>query len=452
MSRWRLIARVVIGSAILTPLAWGAEPTAVERGRKALHQRAFIPAMWSLTANDNAWRQWGTGRTEPPRPYEQPFMQRYGLHPAPFDNGKYPMGLREGYNLLLGKGLTADCLLCHGGSIAGKSYVGLGNSALDFQALFEELGKAGGTTSKTPFVFSNVRGTSESGSMAVFLLGFREPDLTVRYPRMDLDLRENLCEDVPAWWLLKKKKTMYHTGATDARSVRSLMQFMLNPLNPATTFQQEEATFKDIQAYLLSLEAPNYPFPIDRAVAATGEVLFNKTCSRCHGTYGDQWTYPNRIVPLDIIGTDRTRFDGITQKFGDYYNKSWFGHEKLDRPTAVAMEPTTGYQAPPLDGIWATAPYFHNGSVPTVYHVLNSKARPKFFTRSYRTDADAYDPVKLGWKVQVLAGGADPSLPGYERRKVYDTTQPGRGNSGHTFGDELTEQERLAVIEYLKTL
>ena len=111
-----------------------------------------------------------------------------------------------------------------------------------------------------------------------------------------------------------------------------------------------------------------------------------------------------------------------------------------------------GYQAPPLDGIWASAPYFHNGSVPTVYHVLNSKARPKVFTRSYKTDLDAYDAEKVGWKVQVLERGPAGGVSAFERRKVYDTTQPGRGNGGHTFGDELTEDQRRAVIEYLKTL
>jgi hypothetical protein len=116
------------------------------------------------------------------------------------------------------------------------------------------------------------------------------------------------------------------------------------------------------------------------------------------------------------------------------------------------MTAARGYQAPPLDGIWATAPYLHNGSVPTVYDVLNSKARPKFFTRSYRTDAAAYDAKKLGWKITLLSQGPDRQLPAYERRKVYDTTQPGRGNGGHRFGDALSEDERWAVIEYLKTL
>ena len=56
---------------------------------------------------------------------------------------------------------------------------------------------------------------------------------------------------------------------------------------------------------------------------------------------------------------------------------------------------TAGYQAPPLDGVWATAPYFHNGSVPTLAGVLNSKARPKVFTRSYHTGEEDYDKDKV---------------------------------------------------------
>ena len=134
------------------------------------------------------------------------------------------------------------------------------------------------------------------------------------------------------------------------------------------------------------------------------------------------------------------------RKFGDYYAKSWFNED-------YPIHETDGYQAPPLDGIWATAPYFHNGSAPTVYHVLNSKARPKIFTRSYRTDLDAYDSRQTRLESEVLTEKPDPKkLSPIEYRKIYDTTPVGRGNGGHTFGDELSEDERMAVIEYLKTL
>src|SRR5262249_32919403 len=161
---------------------------------------------------------------------------------------------------------------------------------------------------------------------------------------------------------------------------------------------------------------------------------------------------PNKIVPIDEIGTDRTRWAGLSEGVGRHYNESWFAHEKTGWLTDdYPARQTAGYQAPPLDGIWATAPYLHNGSVPTVYHLLSSKARPKYFSRSYRTGKEDYDPVKLGLKTQVLEHGAEPQLPARERRQVYDTTLPGRGNSGHTFGDALSEDERLAVIEFLKT-
>ncbi len=439
---WGLVALLFVSASA------AAEGPSAERGRQALQGRAFVPPSYSAKAYDEVWKQWGLAEKPAAADYDRLFRERYGLHTAPYANGRYPMGVRESSLAFgLGKGVAFDCLLCHGGSIAGQSYVGLGNASLEIQAFFEEMAAADGRPPHTPFHFGNVRGTNEAGGMAVFLLGYREPDLTLRAKPVDLDLHDDLCEDVPAWWLLKKKKTMYYTGSTDTRSVRSLMQFMLSPLNLPATFQQEESTFADIRAFLLSLEPPKYPLPVDRALAGRGETVFANHCARCHGTYGANWTYPNKIVSLEQIGTDRHRFDGITRTFDDYYDKSWFsqgGH--------YATTEHKGYQAPPLDGIWATAPYLHNGSVPTVYHVLNSKARPKVFTRSYRTDLDAYDAKRLGWKFEEVSAPDPRGVSPIEFRKVYDTSQIGRGNAGHTYGDKLTDEDRYAVIEYLKTL
>lgn len=425
-----------------------ADAPSAQRGKKALLERAFVPAAWPHSAYDNAWKYWQPAPEKKPADYDRAFRDYYGLPEAPFANGRYPMGLREG-SLLILKGLTTDCLLCHGGSLLGKSYVGLGSASLDIQAFFVDLNRAAGRSGKLPFTFGRVRGTSEAGAMAVYLHALREPDLSLRLKPHPFPLRDDLCEDVPAWWLLKKKKSMYHTGNADARSVRSIMQFMLAPTNTLKTFEKEEPTFADIRAYLLTLEAPKYPFPIKHDLARAGAAHFAKHCARCHGTYGPDWTYPNKVVPLEVIGTDRARFDGLPRQLGEFYNRSWFARET---GTGYKALETDGYQAPPLDGVWATAPYLHNGSVPTLYHVLNSKARPRIFTRSYRTGADDYDRDKVGWKVRVLprAPGADVSA--VERRKVYDTTQPGRGNGGHTFGDALSDDQRRAVIEYLKTL
>jgi hypothetical protein len=446
MFRW---LSAVITLAVLSPLLRGGEPTPAERGYKALTETALMPGFWKPSAVANAWKEWGVKNK--PANYDAAFRDRYGLHPAPYPNADLPMGLRK-TTILLRPAIGADCMLCHGGSILGKSYVGLGNSTLDIQALFEDLAKAGGQSGKLPFTFSNVRGTNEADGFGVYLLGFRDPDLSLREWK-DLGLHDDTCSDVPAWWLLKKKKTIYHTGATNARSVRTLMQFMLHPLTTAKSFASAEPAFRDIQQYLLNLEAPKYPFAIDWTKAAKGEAIFKENCAKCHGTYGEKWTYPNKVIALEEIGTDPKRFEGIERAYGEAYAKSWFGQEKGE---ALAggnqIRVTNGYQAPPLDGVWATAPYFHNGSVPTLYHVLNSKARPRLYTRSFQTDEPAYDQRKVGWKITELATPPSEKLPAIERRKVYDTSKPGRSNAGHIFGDELAEEERWAVVEYLKTL
>ena len=441
----RLLTLVIL--AFVAMPAHG-EPTAAERGYKAITQTAFIPAAWRPQAYDNVWKRW-PGVKEKPADYDGAFRDYYGLHPAPYPNDKLPMGLRSG-SILFVKGIAVDCMMCHGGSINGKSIVGLGNTSLDIQAVFEDLSAADGRSPRLPFTFSNVRGTTEAGTFAVYLLGFREPDLQLKFPRQDLGLHADQCEDVPAWWLLKKKKTMYHTGGADARSVRSKMQFMMTPITPASDFTKHEAAFRDVHEYIMSIEAPKYPFAIDRGLAAKGEKVFTANCATCHGTYGEKWTYPNKIVPMDKIGTDPKRFAGIEEKFGDHYNQTWFAKEKGD--DGYKFIPSKGYQAPPLDGVWATAPYLHNGSVPTLYHVLRSDVRPRVFTRSYSTREVDYDKELVGVRITVLRGPPDGQLHPHEARKIYDTSQPGRSNKGHTFGDHLTVEERNAVIEYLKTL
>lgn len=433
-------------ATLLTAADTGKSPA--ERGEAILQTKAINPAIWSRKAYDNVWKQWGL--TEKPADFAERFRDRYGLHPSPFANKDYPLGLRDARGLI-SSGVSTDCMICHGGSILGKSYVGLGNTALDMQLLYDELAQADGRKRGTPFTFTNVRGTTEAGAMAVYLLQLRDADLNMQ-PAIDLGLRTDLCEDTPAWWLLKKKQTMYHTGSTGARSVRSLMQFMLTPLYSAGDVKRHEPIFADIQAYLLSIEAPKYPLPINTSLAAQGEQLFGQHCAKCHGSYGTNPTYPNKIIDLDVIGTDRTRAEGFTRQAKEHYDRSWLGQEKGLDGQVHPTDYNLGYQAPPLDGVWATAPYFHNASAPTLYHVLNSKARPTLFTRSFRTGIEDYDAEKVGWRFTPLDQPLPATAPASERRKVYDTTQPGRGNGGHTFGDKLSDSERRAVIEYLKRL
>jgi mono/diheme cytochrome c family protein len=427
-----------------------ARDPAADRGQEAVHGRpALNPALWTRAAQETAWKRWGLA--ERPADYAGAFRERYGLHAAPYDNQGLPMGLHE-VRGLLGKGIDIDCLLCHAGSVAGQSYIGLGNASIDLQGLYEDLSAADGHGPEVPFQFSHTRGAIDPVAPVTFLMEWRDADLSLRTRPVKLDFRNDVVSDPPAWWLLKKKRTRGWTGAMDVRSTRVDMVNLLTPFNGAAYIKKQAPVFADIHAFVLGVEPPRYPFPIDPGRAAQGRDLFARHCARCHGTYGPEGSYPNKVVDLDVIGTDPTMARAFTAKNLEYFNASWFAGQAGPDGEPYLVRDRGGYQAPPLDGVWATAPYFHNGSAPTVADVLNAKARPRVFTRSFRTGAEDYDPAKLGWKVQVLDRGPGDDVPGYERRKVYDTTQPGRSNGGHTFGDDLTDVERRAVIEYLKTL
>ena len=220
-------------------------------------------------------RSSGTGRRPTPRaiprPTPRPSIAGTACHPAPYPNDGLPMGLRRGNGPDGSKvGIAIDCMACHGGSIGGTSYVGLGNTQLDLKLLFHEMLKADGKRlPPSTFVINSSRGTVNAGMFSVVLLSLRNPDLSFR--NFPLPLGANLPElDVPAWWLLGKKSTMYYDGRTDARSVRTNMQFMLGEKTLAQ-FKELEPTFRDIQAYFKSLNAAQISVPDRPAEGRPGQ-------------------------------------------------------------------------------------------------------------------------------------------------------------------------------------
>src|SRR5262245_14682739 len=435
--RRELLTGLCFAAAVAGTYGWAADAkdtTAIERGRDAVRGRpALNSPLWNVQTVEQVWKQWGLNAR--PKDFERLFRERYGLHAAPYDNHGLPMGMHISSGLL-GKGVITDCLMCHARNVAGQTIIGLGNASLDAQGLIDELGTSG-LIWKFPVSFSHVRGTLDVMSPVAFLMELRDPDLEFAQKPAKLDYVDNVCSDPPAWWLLKRKKTRNWSGGVDARSVRLDMVNILGPFNDGAFVRKQESVFADIHAFIMSVESPKFPFAIDGKLAEQGRPIFNKTCAKCHGTYGPDGQYPNKVVPLDKLGTDPVLARSLTKKNRDHINKSWLSREKTADGTELRLRETGGYQAPPLDGVWATAPYFPNASVPTVYHVLNSKARPRIWTRSYGTGKEDYDPAKLGWKIDVLERPPSREISGIERRKIYDTTLPGRSNAGHTFGDAL---------------
>lgn len=246
---------------------------------------------------------------------------------------------------------------------------------------------------------------------------------------------------------------------------------------------------------LRKLESPLWPEkilpPIDRALASKGEAIYKAQCQSCHAPIDR--ADPNRrvtamVTGIDVVGTDAQAAKnllsakaptGVLQGAINSRTGEKFGAEAsaLDllgdlvtgalsaQPAAAAaatvnakahgLEETSkqgnhtkptpkapvadlmSYKARPLNGIWATAPYLHNGSVPTLYDLLLPPAsRPKKFTLGRRE----LDPKKVGY----VSDGDAPF--------VLDTSVTGNGNGGHAYGTTLSDADRWALVEYLKTL
>ncbi len=267
----------------------------------------------------------------------------------------------------------------------------------------------------------------------------------------------------------------------------------------------------DLEWLAYYIDPPRWPAAIFGEIkpdlAAAGGEIFKKQCAGCH-EYGDDRRTPTGLIKLNAmrpeeVGTDPTAAlriacpipdigalsvppksysvedsqllkDCSGVKAGEAFSGNPFAKtvqvavdnikqkayagagidaaqqramEDLDqrggvawRDTLIDTQPPYGpYAARPLYGIWAAAPYLHNGSVPTLYHLLLPPGqRPKTFALGARE----YDPVKLGFVVDTACSAQDC---------LVDTSETGDGNGGHLWGTDLTESDRMALLEYLKT-
>jgi hypothetical protein len=267
----------------------------------------------------------------------------------------------------------------------------------------------------------------------------------------------------------------------------------------------------DLEWLAYYLDPPKWPAAIFGEIkpdlAAAGGEIFKKHCAACH-EYGDDRRTPTGLIKLNAmrpeeVGTDPTAAlriacpipdigalavlpksysvedsrllkDCAGVKAGEAFSANPFAKtvqvavdsikqkafaaagigvaqqramEALDqrggvawRDTLIDTQPPYGpYAARPLYGIWAAAPYLHNGSVPTLYHLLlPPDQRPKTFALGARD----YDPVKLGFVVSTACSQQDC---------LVDTSETGDGNGGHLWGTDLSESNRMALLEYLKT-
>lgn len=364
-----------------------------------------------------------------------------------------------------------NCLLCHGGHFNGELVVGLGDVETDFTADFAIVSKAvdfleplkdelftPGEIGELEKFVARVRklgdvtkmrtvGTNPANEIGVLLFSHRDRH-TLRWseePMLALPARERIPVDTPPWWRMAKKSTQFFNGMGRGDHRQTMMTASSLCVDDIADAEKIDAYFNDVNAFIRDLKPPTYPFAVDRERAALGARVFAANCAGCHGTYGKDASYPNLVIPLEVVKTDPVYAAAgpFLSEFVAWYNDSVYGQEAW-------LEPNVGYVPPPLDAIWATAPFLHNGSVPTIEAVLDSKSRPRYWKR-VDFDSRHFDEERLGWPYEQLSYGQDDAGDA-ERKYIYDTTQIGHWNTGHTFGDHLTDDERRAVIEYLKTL
>lgn len=281
----------------------------------------------------------------------------------------------------------------------------------------------------------------------------------------------------PFIWDMEKTAWLHYNANTNSVVERNIGQALglgatFDPKTYDTTVLIENT--RDMEWLTYKLTPPAWPEEllgkIDQTKVGRGKPLYEQHCARCHDKYetttdglrhyqlftlAEAGTDPHQAenfhAPITLNGKQASFaiengrvVDLIKQAYYKKYNiapneqKQWEGGRA---PTSwkdrLADEDKRVYAARPLSGIWATAPYLHNGSVPSLYALLlPGDQRPTEFYTGNRE----YDPKNLGYLTT-------PGAVGFR----FDTQGNGNSNRGHEYGTSLSDDDRYALLEYLKT-
>lgn len=522
------------------------------------------PDNFDLLVSERYGSGFKTGSNPYPKPGEDPNRTNGGT-------GKLPEMFTQLRDPKTGKwtgriGIT--CHACHSGVVGNTLTHGGGSSLADLNLFLRDMLPLGYLASFA--VIANLNHTRGTNNASDINLAFIFPDEKLLTPSEFFGVLTSGTSagmDTPAWWNMGHRPVKFADGVFPMDAPRVDMVFytpffglfggLLGKISEAGQ-DWMRANGPPLNTWIESLKAPVYPLAVNKTLAEQGAVLFhtldmwdptrknpiprpqgNGSCAACHGAYSPKFVndptflvspelegIASYIVPQNIIGTNPVRWQVNNESVQKAGAKNFFGY-----PTTYGTENDCGpqnqkrlrgdrelgYLAPPLYGVWATAPYFHNGSVPNVWEVLKPADRKPIWRRKskpqpswklgqlknvimgFDTDiARAYDPVKMGWKYDTVACKwrtlLNPSVTPYincdpndeyndplfqmilnplfsniilawnilfppilsdshmEDRKIFNTHRYGQGNKGHEFNSVLTDAERLAIIEYLKTL
>ncbi len=432
--------------------------------------------------------------------------------PLTAEEKSLPMGATL-WETELGTGITFGCAACHTSDLFGVKVIGLTNRFPRANEFFTQ--GAALAPYVNSFVFRDVLKTTEEERLMLVkakkqlkYVGTKKP-VTVgldtslaqvalslakrkddayatrtpfshRFPRRN-KLEKMVADSKPAvWWNLKYKNRWLSDGSiVSGNPVHT--NFLWNEIGRGTDLVELEKwldenveTINALTATVFATKPPRYEKffginSIDIEKAKRGEKHFVTSCQRCHGTYEKGWSAPDayamspeeqiqnisvryhKKTPIRDVGTDPGRYLGM-REFANDLNRL-----AISKSIGAVVEPQKGYVPPPLDGIWARWPYFHNNSAPNLCAVLSrGPERPVTYVAgpaiNKKTDFDQNcvgypekDKAPIAWKKN--------------KEFLYDSRKEGLSNKGHDEGIFLkdgkeiyTSTQKLELIEFLKTL
>lgn len=429
------------------------------------------------------------------------------LIPDMHDLEQYPMGVSIFHKNSNAPSMTFSCAACHSADLFGVKVLGMTNRFPKANETFI-LGKKA-LLASNPALFSLMVGpgredmaTYKKSRAAIRFVEVKPPvtlglDTSLAQVGLSLALRgtDEYASKVPrraarrspldtepadskpaVWWNLKYKTKWLSDASIDSGNPIHT-NFLWNEIGRGVDLKklelwlnENQQKVKDLTAYVFQTKAPRFndffPNRIDLPTAKKGENLFLANCSSCHGIYEKGWSqhktnYTDQIGTTKFwshektivknIGTDPLRSQGMKYFYKD------LNRLKISKSIGTVVTPNDGYVPPPLVGIWSRWPYFHNNSAPTLMDVLTpADRRPKFYIATPAIDKVLDFDIKHN-------GYPSPELVRAEYRENkdfhYRTSKKGLSNSGHTKmllkesgTEKFSYQEKLEIIEYLKTL
>jgi hypothetical protein len=409
------------------------------------------------------------------------------------------------------EGFTLSCAACHSSRLFGKTVLGLSNRfpranetfvkakffahflspdsfqkvnhATDAEAdLLRELKE---NVRAVGAVKPLVMGLDTSLAQVALSLNRRNPDaFATKNRKFEKRPRPDLLETLPAdskpavWWNLKYKNRWLSDGSVISGNP-VFTNILWNEIGRGVDLQkldqwlyENDQVIQELTSAVFSVEAPRITdfFPAERVdlnQARYGETIFNQTCSRCHGVYDKAWNqagsenlaladqlrttavrYPQKTFVVDV-GTDPNRYLGMKslEKLNDL---------AISKRNNTVIQAQKGYVPPPLVGIWARWPYFHNNSAPSLCAVLTAadKRPKKYYAGNANNPETDFDLHCNGYPL-----GENTPEAWKKKAFKYDTRKEGLRNSGHDEGiflkngqEILSSEQKLALIQFLQTL